>query len=60
MVFVLRYVEGFELTECAAAIGVSLATLKRRLGRATESFGARARNEPALLDWIERGHRWTT
>lgn len=32
--FVLRYVEGYELTEVAAACGVSLATIKRQLASA--------------------------
>jgi RNA polymerase sigma-70 factor, ECF subfamily len=34
IVWVLRHVEGYELTELAAACGVSLATVKRRLQRA--------------------------
>jgi RNA polymerase sigma-70 factor (ECF subfamily) len=31
--FVLRFVDGIELTEVASALGVSLATIKRRLAR---------------------------
>jgi len=35
LLLVLREVEGYELTECAEATGCSLATVKRRLARAT-------------------------
>jgi RNA polymerase sigma-70 factor (ECF subfamily) len=35
---VLRHIEGFELTEVANAMGCSLATIKRWLGRAEEKF----------------------
>jgi RNA polymerase sigma-70 factor (ECF subfamily) len=58
--FALRFVEGLELTEVAAACRVSLATIKRRLARAEEAFTARARAHPALCDWLEGGTRWGT
>ena len=58
--FTLRFVEGLELTEVAAATAVSLATVKRRLARAEARFGAQARAHPALQDWIEGGARWGT
>jgi RNA polymerase sigma-70 factor, ECF subfamily len=56
--FALRIVEGMELTEVAAATGVSLATAKRRLARAQARFLALAAREPALTEWLEEGVRW--
>jgi RNA polymerase sigma-70 factor (ECF subfamily) len=56
--FALRFVEGMELTEVAAATGASLATIKRRLRRAEDRFLERARNEPALAGWLKGGSRW--
>ncbi len=38
LALVLRHVEGFELTECAEALGCSLATVKRRLAKADARF----------------------
>jgi len=51
--FVLRFVEGRELTEAAALSGTSLATFKRRLSRATERFELLASRDPVLARWIE-------
>jgi RNA polymerase sigma-70 factor (ECF subfamily) len=51
--FALRYIEGMELTEAAAACGVSLATIKRRLGRARQRFLELAHDQPVLRDWVE-------
>jgi RNA polymerase sigma-70 factor (ECF subfamily) len=56
--FTLRFVEGMELTEVAAACGVSLATIKRRLKKAEGEFSARGRAHEALADWFEEGTRW--
>jgi RNA polymerase sigma-70 factor (ECF subfamily) len=56
--FALRFIDGMELTEVAAASGVSLATIKRRLRRAEQRFVSRARREPALAAWVEGGARW--
>jgi RNA polymerase sigma-70 factor, ECF subfamily len=53
----LRYIDGLELTEVAAAVGISLATVKRRLQRAQARFSAFAREEPALVDWIKEDLR---
>lgn len=50
--FALRFVAGMELTEVAASCGVSLATIKRRLGRAQLHFASVARREPALAEWL--------
>jgi RNA polymerase sigma-70 factor (ECF subfamily) len=55
--FSLRFIEGLDLGEVAAACGVSLNTIKRRLARAERRFIALARREPALHDWLERGTR---
>ncbi len=55
--FALRFVDGMELTEVAAACGVSLATIKRRLAKAQQRFLVAARDEAALADWLEAG-RW--
>lgn len=51
--FTLRRIEGMELQEVADACGVSLATIKRRLSRAEESFLAAARDQPALEEWLK-------
>jgi len=56
--FALRYVEGMELTEVAAACGVSLATIKRRMVRAETRFVAAARKRPELAEWLKGGTRW--
>jgi len=56
--FALRFIDGMELTEVAAACGVSLATIKRRLSRAQDAFSVGARAHPALADWLEGGARW--
>jgi RNA polymerase sigma-70 factor (ECF subfamily) len=52
MVFALRYIEGMELTQVADACMCSLATVKRRLTRASDRFQALARSEPALTPWL--------
>jgi RNA polymerase sigma-70 factor (ECF subfamily) len=58
--FVLRHVEGMELTEVAAVCEVSLATIKRRIARADARFVTLAKRDPVLRDWLEEGGRWTT
>lgn len=50
--FSLRFLDGMELTEVAAACEVSLATVKRRLRRAEDAFRAAAAKEPALSDRV--------
>ena len=50
--FSLRFIEGLELTEVAAACGVSLATIKRRLVRAKRRFFHEAKRHDALQDWL--------
>jgi RNA polymerase sigma-70 factor, ECF subfamily len=50
VLFVLRHVEGLELTEIAAAEGCSLATVKRRLARVDARFEAIAAGDPVLSE----------
>ena len=56
--FALRFIDGMELTEVAAACETSLATIKRRLARAGARFEAEARKQPVLEAWLEGGTRW--
>jgi RNA polymerase sigma-70 factor (ECF subfamily) len=51
-VIALRYVEGKELTEVAAAVDVSLATAKRHLARASMRLEAVVRGEPVLAGYL--------
>lgn len=51
--FALRYIDGMELTEIAAACQVSLATVKRRLASAQKKFTSIARSTPELASWVE-------
>jgi RNA polymerase sigma-70 factor (ECF subfamily) len=51
LAFVLRHAEGHELTEAAATLGVSLATVKRMLQRADAHVQARAREDDLLSAW---------
>ena len=55
--FTLRHVEGLELTQVAAACNVSLATIKRRLASAEESFRRHARRGGKLDEWLDTGRR---
>ncbi len=57
--FALRFLDEMPLEDVAAACGVSLATIKRRLARAEKKFLAMARRDPALAARIEEGDRWT-
>ena len=50
---VLRCVEEMELREVAARSGVSLATVKRRLTRASDRIIARAKRDAILNDYID-------
>ena len=51
-VFVLRHLEGLELVEVSRALGISLATTKRRLARAWRRVAVRARRDGALVEYI--------
>jgi RNA polymerase sigma-70 factor (ECF subfamily) len=50
--FALRFLEGMELTEVAASMGLSLATVKRRLADASKRFGLLSKHQPALVPWL--------
>ncbi|AKT40254.1 RNA polymerase sigma factor [Chondromyces crocatus] len=52
LAFVLRHVEGLELTEVAAGLDVSLATAKRKLARATARVFARVERDPVLSAYL--------
>lgn len=51
----LHRVEGLSLEDGAKAMGLSLATYRRRLARGQDRFFARARSRPALATWIDDG-----
>jgi RNA polymerase sigma-70 factor (ECF subfamily) len=53
--FCLRVIDGMELAEVAAACGVSLATVKRRVAHAQERFFVHAAKHPALAHLLESG-----
>jgi RNA polymerase sigma-70 factor (ECF subfamily) len=55
LAFVLRHAEGYELTETASALGISLATVKRALARAEAHVHARAKTDDLLCVWTEAG-----
>ena len=59
IMFALRFIDGMQVAEVAEACRVSLATVKRRLGRAQKRFVAIARNTPEIADWLRGGTRWT-
>jgi RNA polymerase sigma-70 factor (ECF subfamily) len=49
--FVLRHVEGLELTEVARMLDVSLATAKRRLGRIAQRVSAMSKSDQRLIEY---------
>jgi RNA polymerase sigma-70 factor (ECF subfamily) len=51
-VFVLRYLEGLELVDVSQALGVSLATAKRRVARAWRRVVASASRDEALIAYV--------
>ena len=53
--FVLRHMEGMKLEEIAEALGVSLATVKRRLDRAGQAVSRRVERDAALAAYAGRG-----
>jgi RNA polymerase sigma-70 factor (ECF subfamily) len=50
--FTLRYIEGLELTEVAAGVGVSLATIKRWLPRVSKKVYRQAERDPLLKAYL--------
>jgi RNA polymerase sigma-70 factor (ECF subfamily) len=55
--FILRFVEQHALAEVAELVGCSLATVKRRISRATKRFGELAARDPELAD-LARAKKW--
>ncbi|WP_437611954.1 sigma-70 family RNA polymerase sigma factor [Sorangium sp. So ce834] len=53
--FVLRHMEGMSLPEIAEAARVSLATVKRRLSRATELVSSRVEHDASLAGYYKKG-----
>jgi len=53
LAFTLRHLEEMELMEVAVAVGESLASVKRRLGRVTALVNARAMVDPALSIYVK-------
>ncbi len=53
LVFTLRYIEGMDLPQLAAACDTSLSTAKRRLARADKRFALRAQSYPVLRERLE-------
>ena len=53
VVFMMRHIDGLELTKLADVTGVSLATIKRRLARAETRFRMLARSQPGLAEWVD-------
>jgi len=53
--FVLRHVDGLELTEVAAALDISLATIKRWLPRIARRVLSQAQSDPRLTPYLARG-----
>lgn len=52
LIFVLRHIEGLELTEVAAALGTSLATTKRRLAKIMDRLLSMAERDPVLSAYL--------
>lgn len=50
LVFVLRHIEGLELADIAAAMGLSLSTMKRRLEKASTLVLRRVRSDAELAE----------
>jgi RNA polymerase sigma-70 factor (ECF subfamily) len=55
LAFVLHHVEGLELLEVASALGVSLATVKRRLARVSARVWAMAQGDRMLIEYLDAG-----
>jgi RNA polymerase sigma-70 factor (ECF subfamily) len=52
LIFVLRHIEGLELTDVAASLGMSLATAKRRLAKTMDRLFAISARDPVLSDYL--------
>lgn len=56
--FTLRFVERHSLAEIAAMTQCSLATVKRRIARATQRFAEIAQGDDELARYVEGGSSW--
>ncbi len=54
LAFVLRDIQGMEMLDAAASLGVSESTLRRELARAREKVMIGAKREPALAEFLAR------
>jgi len=54
VVFTLRFLEGLELTEVAAALDISVATTKRRLDRIWKRLSLLVERSPGLATYLRR------
>jgi RNA polymerase sigma-70 factor (ECF subfamily) len=52
LAFVLRHIQGLELTDVAVALDISLATTKRRLAKVTARVFATAVRDPILREYL--------
>ena len=52
LAFVLRYIQGMELTEVAEALRISLATAKRQLARASSRVFMLVKGDAALSEYL--------
>jgi RNA polymerase sigma-70 factor (ECF subfamily) len=52
LAFVLRYIDGLELTDVAEALDVSLATVKRRLARVSTRVFAIVQGDRLLIEYL--------
>jgi RNA polymerase sigma-70 factor, ECF subfamily len=57
--FILRYVQDLTPTEVAQALGIPLGTAKRAIAQGRSRVFLRARNEPALMDYLHLSHERT-
>jgi RNA polymerase sigma-70 factor (ECF subfamily) len=54
LAFVLRHVQGLELSEIVVSLEISESTVRRELRRAERQLSALAGREPALLEYLEK------
>jgi RNA polymerase sigma-70 factor (ECF subfamily) len=54
LTFVLRHIEGLELTQIAEALSISLATAKRRLSRVSSRVYAMVERDPLLAAYLAK------
>jgi RNA polymerase sigma-70 factor (ECF subfamily) len=53
LAFILRYIQGMELTEVAEALRISLATAKRQLARASSRVFLLVKGDAALTEYLD-------